>query len=117
MEEKRLSCSTHLKYRASAILMMLVWVGGLSFSAGVLLSVRVHAASSSKSSAAKGSKGPKVVYPEKTKLDFDGASIEGELRNPGEFYFQHRPEEKMDSLVKRRKNFHREMLRDVVLSK
>jgi hypothetical protein len=39
------------------------------------------------------------------------------VRNPGEFYFQHRPEEKMDSLVKRRKNFQREMLRDAVLSK
>jgi hypothetical protein len=62
-------------------------------------------------------KKPKVVYPDKTKLDFDGAQIEGEIRNPGEFYFQHKPEEKFDSLVKRRKNFHREILRDVVLSK
>lgn len=60
---------------------------------------------------------PKTVYPGKTQLDFEGAAIEGELRNPGEFYFQHKPEDKMDSLVKRRKNFHREMLRDVVLSK
>ncbi|MBL7716229.1 MAG: hypothetical protein JNL01_12260 [Bdellovibrionales bacterium] len=60
---------------------------------------------------------PRVVYPKKTDLDFTGQSIEGEIRNPGEFYFQHRPEEKMDSLVKRRKNFHREMLRDVVLGK
>ena len=50
-------------------------------------------------------------------LDFEGASIEGELRNPGEFYFQHRKEEKFDSLVKRRKNFQREMLRDMVMSK
>lgn len=62
-------------------------------------------------------KKPKVVYPGKTQLDFEGAQIEGELRNPGEFYFQHRPEEKFDSLIKRRKNFHKEMLRDVVLSK
>lgn len=60
---------------------------------------------------------PRVVYPKKTDLDFEGTSIEGELRNPGEFYFQHRPEEKFDSLVKKRKNFHREMLRDAVLSK
>jgi len=57
---------------------------------------------------------PKVVYPKHTELDFDGASIDGEIKNPGEFYFQRRPEEKMDSLVKRRKHFHREMLRDVV---
>jgi len=59
----------------------------------------------------------RVVYPEKTDLDFEGLALEGEVRNPGEFYFQHRPEEKFDSLVKRRKNFQREMLRDVVLSK
>jgi hypothetical protein len=39
------------------------------------------------------------------------------VKNPGEFYFQRRPEEKFDSLVKRRPNFHREMLRDAVLSK
>jgi hypothetical protein len=62
-------------------------------------------------------KEPRVIYPKKTELDFEGLQIEGEVRNPGEFYFQHRPGEKFDSLVKRRKNFHREMLRDVVLSK
>lgn len=60
---------------------------------------------------------PKVVYPKTTELDFEGARIEGEIKNPGEFYFQRRQEEKFDSLVKRRKNFHREMLRDVVLAK
>lgn len=59
----------------------------------------------------------KVVYPGRTKLDFEGAQIEGELRNPSEFYFLSRESEKFDSLVKRRKNFHREMLRDVVLTK
>lgn len=59
----------------------------------------------------------RTVYPKKTDLDFDGMAIEGEVKNPGEFYFQHRGEEKFDSLVQRRKNFHREMLRDVVLSK
>lgn len=62
-------------------------------------------------------KRPKVVYPKRTKLDFEGIDIEGELKSPAEFYFQHRPSEKFDSLVQRRKNFHREMLRDVVLSK
>jgi hypothetical protein len=59
----------------------------------------------------------RTIYPKKTQLDFEGTQIEGELRNPGDFYFQHRPEEKFDSLVKRRKNFHREMMRDVVFSK
>jgi hypothetical protein len=61
--------------------------------------------------------GKRIVYPSRTELDFEGIRIEGELRNPGEFYFQYRPEEKFDSLVKRRRNFHREMLRDVVLTK
>ena len=59
----------------------------------------------------------RVIYPKRTELDFEGIRLEGELRNPGEFYFQYRPEEKFDSLVQRRKNFHREMLRDVVLTK
>jgi len=60
---------------------------------------------------------PTVVYPKKSSFDFEGLRIEGEVRNPGEFYFRHKPEEKFDSLVKRRKNFHREMLRDVVMSR
>src|SRR4051812_3847900 len=64
-----------------------------------------------------GKKKPRIVYPDKTKLNFEGTQIEGEISNPGEFYFQHRPQDKFDSLVKRRKNFHKEMLRDVVLSK
>lgn len=58
---------------------------------------------------------PRVVYPKKSEVDLEAAEIEGEVRNPGEFYFQHRREEKMDSLVKRRPNFHREMLRDSVM--
>lgn len=59
---------------------------------------------------------PRVVFPKKTELDFEGLNIVGEIRNPGEFYFKRLPEERFDSLVKRRKNFHQEMLRDVVLS-
>lgn len=62
-------------------------------------------------------KEPQIIYPKKTELDFDGIQVEGELRNPGEFYFQHRNEERFDSLVKRRKNFHHELLRDAVLAK
>lgn len=59
----------------------------------------------------------KVIYPKKSKVDFEGLAIEGELKNPAEFYFQHRKQDKFDSLVKRRMNFHQEMLRDVVLVK
>lgn len=58
-----------------------------------------------------------VVYPKETKIEFKGLQIEGEVRNPGEFYFQHRSQEKFEPLVKRRKNFHREMLRDAVLTR
>lgn len=59
----------------------------------------------------------KILYPKKTELKFDGTQIQGEIQNPGEFYFQHKSEEKFESLIQRRKNFHREMLRDVVFSK
>ena len=85
--------------------------------AGWLFLVAAGVAGFASGAGAVEKKQPRVVYPKKTDLDFEGAKIEGEIRNPGEFYFQRRPEEKFDSLVKRRKNFHREMLRDVVLSK
>jgi len=62
-------------------------------------------------------KAPRILYPKKTELDFEGLRIQGEVRNPGEFYYQRKPEEKLDSLVKRRPNFRREMLRDVVMSR
>ena len=61
--------------------------------------------------------GTKVVFKKRTKLDFTDMDIEGELKDPAEFYFKHRPEEKFDSLVKRRKEFHRDMLRDVAITK
>lgn len=98
-------------FRTVAFVMILTVIGGLFFAAGISWSLN-HA-----NAAESEAKKPRVVYPKKTELDFEGAKIEGEMRNPGEFYFQHRPEEKFDSLVKRRKNFHREMLRDAVLSK
>ncbi|MGZ3689545.1 MAG: hypothetical protein ACXWP5_02655 [Bdellovibrionota bacterium] len=93
-------------YRAALMVMILTAVGGLAFVAGMAFA---H--------AEEPTKGKRIVYPKQTQLDFEGAAIEGDLHNPGEFYFQHRPEEKFDSLVKRRKNFHKEILRDVVLSK
>ncbi len=101
------------RYRVAMKFLIIAVIGALCFLAGLALSEKVHAQPGPSGAA----KQPKVVYPSKTSLDFEGAAIEGELRNPGEFYFQHRPEEKMDSLIKRRKNFHRELLRDAVLSK
>jgi len=65
----------------------------------------------------KESSQPRVVYPKRTELDFEGLRIEGEVRNPGDFYFRHRPPERFDSLIKKRENFHREMLRDAVMSR
>ena len=99
-------------YRAAFLVVVLGAIGGLAFAAGL-----AWATSTSAHADEKSHNSPKVVYPAKTELDFEGLAIEGEIRNPGEFYFQHRTEEKFDSLVKRRKSFQREMLRDAVLSK
>jgi hypothetical protein len=84
----------------------------LSWSVGVIIGLLATGGWANDSAASK--KSPRVIYPKKTELDFEGASIEGELRNPGELYFMRRPEEKFDSLVKPRKNFHPEVLRDVL---
>ncbi len=59
--------------------------------------------------------GKNVIYKKKNVVNFDGSLIEGEVKNPSEFYFVHRPEEKFGSLVKRRPNFHKEMLRDSLM--
>jgi hypothetical protein len=99
-------------YRIALMLLILCGVGGLAFAFGIAWAIGGEA-----SIPQKNQKKPRIVYPKKTELDFEGAQIEGELHNPGEFYFQHRPEDKLYSLVERRKNFHREMLRDAVLSK
>jgi hypothetical protein len=102
---------------------ILTGIGGLAFAAGLAYSAlasRSAHAGEAKAPSAKGTKatgGPRVIYPKRTDLDFEGLKLQGEVRSPGEFYFQHRNEEKFDSLVKRRKNFHQEMLRDAVLSK
>ena len=80
----------------------------VSFGAGLFYAMHAEAAESSK---------PRVVTPKRSEVDFEGLAITGELRNPGDFYFQRKTDEKFDSLVKRRKNFHREMLRDVVMAK
>ncbi|MEW6056972.1 MAG: hypothetical protein AB1540_10190 [Bdellovibrionota bacterium] len=56
-----------------------------------------------------------VAYKKRSAVDLDDTLLEGEVRNPSEFYFVHRPEEKFGSLVKKRKNFHKEMLRDTVM--
>jgi hypothetical protein len=59
---------------------------------------------------------PKVVIQNPGEISFEGLSLEGDLKAPGEFYFQNRNQERFDSLTKRRLHFHREMLRDSVQS-
>jgi len=84
-----------------------------------ILGVRVPSQAETPAPAAKdapkeGAK--KVIYPENQTIDFEGLSLEGELKTPGEFYFQNRNQERFDSLTKRRVNFRREMLRDSIQS-
>jgi hypothetical protein len=100
-------------FRYTVFAVILGAIGAVAFAAGIAWSSRNAQAEE----PATGGSAPRVVYPKKTELDFEGLAIEGELRNPGEFYFQHRNEEKFDSLVKRRKNFHREMLRDSLMGR
>lgn len=95
--------------------LILGMIGLVAFGAGLLYSMNASAAENRGRSVRKSS--PKVVYPKRQEVDFEGLAITGELRNPGDFYFQRKTDEKFDSLVKRRKNFHREMLRDVVMAK
>ena len=59
--------------------------------------------------------GRNVIYKKRNVVEFDDSLIEGEVKNPNEFYFVHRPEEKFGSLVKKRRDFHKEMLRDTVM--
>ena len=59
--------------------------------------------------------GKTVIYKKKNTVDFDDSLIEGEVKNPNEFYFTVRPSGQGKNLVERRKNFHKEMLRDTVM--
>lgn len=59
--------------------------------------------------------GKTVVYKKKNIVDFDDSLIEGEVKNPNEFYFTVRPSTPAKNLIERRKNFHKEMLRDTVM--
>jgi hypothetical protein len=100
--------------------LILGMIGVVSFGAGLFYAMNASAAQNRSRPRARTQqvkRAPRVVYPKKTEVDFEGLSITGELRNPGDFYFQRKTDEKFDSLVKRRKNFHREMLRDVVMAK
>ena len=100
---------SHLRpsYRASLVVILLTMIAALSFILGVLFSGQIANAQTSERKSKVNSRG-------KTYLDFEGLEIDGELKRPGEFYFKHRFQKEFSSLVSRRKNFHQEMLRDVV---
>jgi hypothetical protein len=104
-------------YRQVLTLAILSVIAAVAFAAGLAYSSLHADAAEASGGASKPQSGPRVIYPKRTDLDFEGLKLQGEVRSPGEFYFTHRNEEKFDSLVKRRKNFHQEMLRDAVLSK
>lgn len=80
------------------------------------LAVAIGSAAYAQDAKPAATPGKKNVIYKDTALDFEGLSLEGELKAPGEFYFQNRSQERFDSLSKRRLNFRREMLRDAVQS-
>ena len=82
--------------------------------AGSAAMAQTTAAPAAANAPAPGKK--KIIYKENQTLDFEGLSLEGELKAPGEFYFQNRNQERFDTLTKRRTNFRREMLRDSIQS-
>lgn len=96
-------------YRAGLAAMILNVVASMALVAGIFWS-RPSEAVEKKTSRRE----PRIIYPKKTELDFEGLGIEGEVRNPGELYFQRRQEEKFGSLVQPRTNFRRMILRDLM---
>lgn len=86
------------------------WMGWAAV-AGILMGAYSFAEEPPKTGTKK-----KVIYQENQTIDFEGLSLEGELKTPGEFYFQNRNQDRFDALTKRRLNFRREMLRDSVQS-
>lgn len=84
----------------------------LFFSVGFLFGIETRSQDANKTNPPR----KVLVDPKSQSLDFTGLSLEGELKAPGEFYFQNRNQERFDDLTKRRVNFHRELLRDSVQS-
>ncbi len=81
----------------------------------ILFTSTAFAADANSAPAAQAAPKKKMVY-ENQSIDFEGLSLEGELKAPGEFYFQNRNQERFDTLTKKRVNFRREMLRDSIQS-
>ena len=110
-QAKLSSCQARTLFRVGVVAMVLNVVASLALVAGLFWARIGHTA---ETSAPRAKKEPRIIYPERTDLDFEGAKIEGEVRNPGELYFQRRQEEKFGSLVQPRTNFRRAILRDLM---
>ena len=95
-----------------------LWVLNWILATVVLLCFKAHAQSGAPAANNQirvHEDGKTVIYKKRSLVEFDDKLIEGDVKNPSEFYFVHRPEEKFGSLIKKRKNFHKEMLRDAVM--
>lgn len=60
---------------------------------------------------------PKIIYRQKTTINFDDRIVEGTGNNPEGVYVVTPPEKQFGSLLKLRPNFHRELMRDSLLLK
>lgn len=60
---------------------------------------------------------PKIIYRQKTTINFDDRIVEGTGTNPEGVYVVTPPEKQFGSLLKLRPNFHRELMRDALLLK
>lgn len=60
---------------------------------------------------------PKIIYRQKTTINFDDRVVEGAGTNPEGVYVVTPPEKQFGSLLKLRPNFHRELMRDALLLK
>lgn len=59
----------------------------------------------------------KVIYRKKTKIEFSDKLIEGKENNPEGVYVVVPKDRKFKNLLRLRKNFHRELIRDALLFK
>ncbi len=59
----------------------------------------------------------KIIYRKKTKVDFSDAVVEGKGNNPEGLYVVIPKKKKFKGLLRLRRNFHKELIRDTLLLK
>ena len=72
-------------YKFSFLTFLTIAIGSVSFTVGFILAANGLIPSADARTSKKKKK--RVVYPKRTRLDFEGIQIDGELKSPGEFYF------------------------------